>query len=190
MRHFILGGARSGKSRFAEELAKIHEAQGKTVFYIATARVERVDEHGVFSLDQEMRQRIEMHQSDRPLHWQTLETPIALSDTLKSLDDPQHCILVDCLTLWTLNLLEAECFVEQKQALLACLATLSAEVILVSNEVGMGIVPLGKLTRQYVDELGRLHQDVGALSDNMVFMVAGQALSLKSPMVSESSSQA
>jgi len=97
---------------------------------------------------------------------------------------------VDCLTLWTLNLLEAECFVEQKQALLACLATLSAEVILVSNEVGMGIVPLGKLTRQYVDELGRLHQDVGALSDNMVFMVAGQALSLKSPMVSESSSQA
>ncbi|MEA3405958.1 MAG: bifunctional adenosylcobinamide kinase/adenosylcobinamide-phosphate guanylyltransferase [Pseudomonadota bacterium] len=180
MLHFVLGGARSGKSRFAENLAKQQEKQGKTVYYVATAKVSRIDEKGRSTLDQEMQQRIEMHQSDRPSHWQTIETPIELSQTLQSLDDAQHCILVDCLTLWTLNLLEKDSLIEQKQSLLTCVADLSADVILVSNEVGMGIVPLGELTRQYVDELGWLHQEIATLSDDMTFMVAGQPMPLKS----------
>jgi adenosylcobinamide kinase/adenosylcobinamide-phosphate guanylyltransferase len=180
MLNFVIGGARSGKSRYAENLAKSQEAQGKSVFYVATAATQRVDSNGQTCVDQEMLQRIEIHQSDRPSHWQTIETPIYLSQTLKQLDSAQNCILVDCLTLWTLNLLEKECLQQEKQALMASLANLSAEVIIVSNEVGMGIVPLGKFTRQYVDELGWLHQDIARIADNMTFMVAGQPMAVKS----------
>ncbi len=179
MLNFILGGARSGKSRFAENLATEQEAQGQTVFYIATAQRERRNEQGEKTVDKEMAQRIAQHQSDRPDHWQTLESPLQLSKTLRSLDKPNHCILVDCLTLWTLNVLEADCFEDEKHALLTTLPTLTAEVILVSNEVGMGIVPLGEFTRQYVDELGRLHQELGTLSDKMAFIIAGQPLWFK-----------
>ncbi|HHS99874.1 MAG TPA: bifunctional adenosylcobinamide kinase/adenosylcobinamide-phosphate guanylyltransferase, partial [Thiomicrospira sp.] len=174
MLHFVLGGARSGKSRFAENLAKQQERLGKTIYYVATAKVSHIDETGQSTVDQEMLQRIEIHQSDRPSHWQTIETPVYLSQTLKQLDSAQNCILVDCLTLWTLNLLEKECLQQEKQALMTSLANLSAEVIIVSNEVGMGIVPLGEFTRQYVDELGWLHQDIARIADNMTFMVAGQ----------------
>ncbi|BCN93189.1 adenosylcobinamide kinase/adenosylcobinamide phosphate guanyltransferase [Thiomicrorhabdus immobilis] len=179
MLHFILGGARSGKSRFAENLAKQFESQGKTVFYVATATTQYVDENDQTQVNQEMLQRIEIHQSDRPSHWQTIESPIHLSKTLRSLDSQNHCILIDCLTLWSLNLLEADSMQSEKRNLMACLATLSAEVIMVSNEVGMGIVPLGEFTRQYVDELGRLHQEIAAASQNMIFMVAGQPITVK-----------
>lgn len=179
MLHFVLGGARSGKSRFAENLAKQFESQGKTVFYVATATTQYTDENGQTSVNQEMLQRIEIHQSDRPSHWKTIESPIHLSQTLQSLDSQNHCILIDCLTLWSLNLLEAGLMQSEKQNLMACLATLSAEVIMVSNEVGMGIVPLGEFTRQYVDELGWLHQEVAAAAHSMTFMVAGQPITVK-----------
>lgn len=179
MLHFVLGGARSGKSRYAENLAKQHEAQGKTVIYIATAKTQFIDEAGWPSVNQEMLQRIETHQADRPSHWRTIETPIELTETLQRLDASNYCILIDCLTLWTLNLLEETCLQKQKQALLKALPELNAEVIIVSNEVGMGVVPLGEFTREYVDELGRLHQAIGELANSMVFMVAGQAIQVK-----------
>ncbi|MEA1990081.1 MAG: bifunctional adenosylcobinamide kinase/adenosylcobinamide-phosphate guanylyltransferase [Pseudomonadota bacterium] len=179
MLHFVLGGARSGKSQFAENLAKQSEKQGKQVFYVATAQRHYQDEQGQTVLDKEMLQRIEIHQSDRPSHWQTIETSIRLSQTLQNLDSPQACILVDCLTLWTLNLMDSDSLDLEKQKLMACLPTLSAEVILVSNEVGLGIVPLGEFSRQYVDELGWLHQAVAEQAQRMTFMVAGQPLSLK-----------
>jgi len=177
--HFILGGARSGKSRYAENLAKQSEAQGKTVVYIATASKQYTDENGQTVLDKEMMQRIEKHQSDRPGHWQTFESPIHLSQTLQSVDNSQTCILVDCLTLWTLNLQQADILKFERQQLMAVLPTLKAEVILVSNEVGLGIVPLGNFSRQYVDELGWLHQCVADASDRVTFMVAGQPIKVK-----------
>jgi len=177
--HFVLGGARSGKSRFAENLAKQFEAEGKQVFYVATANRQYTDQDGQTVLDKEMLQRIEMHQSDRPSHWQTIETPIHLSQTLQSLDSKDACILVDCLTLWSLNLLETDAMNTEKQALMACLSSLSANIIIVSNEVGLGIVPLGEFSRQYVDELGWLHQAVASVAERMTFMVAGQPISIK-----------
>lgn len=179
MLHFVLGGARSGKSRYAENLAKQFEAQGKKVVYIATASKQYTDENGQTVLDKEMMQRIEKHQSDRPAPWLTCETPIHLSQTLQSVDNPQICILVDCLTLWTLNLQQTELLQNEKQQLMAILPTLQAEVILVSNEVGLGIVPLGQFSRQYVDELGWLHQSVAEVADRMTFMVAGQPVKVK-----------
>ena len=188
MLHFVIGGARSGKSRFAENLAKQQETLGKRVIYIATATTVRKDENqhtpqgGIkVCLDHEMLQRIEKHQSDRPAHWQTLETPIELANTLLANDQPEHCILIDCLTLWTLNLLENDCLHLQIDALLSCLPAMQADVFIVSNEVGMGVVPLGQLTRQFVDELGRLHQQVAEACDSMTFMVAGQPIAVKRP---------
>jgi len=180
MLHFVIGGARSGKSRYAEQLAASHEAAGKSVFYIATASLINKNEKGQQAIDKEMLQRVEKHQSDRPKHWNTIESPLQLATTIKEIDDSNHCILVDCLTLWTLNLMQDNCLQKEKSALLKCLPTLSSEVIIVSNEVGMGIIPLGKFTRQYVDELGWLHQEVATVSDNMTFMVAGQSMNIKS----------
>lgn len=181
MLHFVLGGARSGKSRFAENLAKQQEARGKRVLYIATATAQRKDENQQACLDQEMSQRIEQHQSDRPSHWPTLETPIELASILKANDHSDHSILIDCLTLWTLNLLENNALQTQIEALLSCLPKMQADVFIVSNEVGMGVVPLGQLTRQFVDELGRLHQQVAEVCDSVTFMVAGQPIAVKAP---------
>lgn len=181
MLHFVLGGARSGKSRFAENLAKQQEALGKRVIYIATATTVRKDENQHPCLDHEMLQRIEKHQSDRPAHWPTLETPIELANTLTTNDSPEHCILIDCLTLWTLNLLDNDCLHLQIDALLSCLPAMQADVFIVSNEVGMGVVPLGQLTRAFVDELGRLHQQVAEVCDSVTFMVAGQPIAVKRP---------
>lgn len=182
MIRFILGGARSGKSAYAESLAKTFEAKGSTVFYVATAKstVSSLVEDGlVETIDSEMLSRIQRHQADRPSHWKTVESPINLANCLQSLDNKRHCLLVDCLTLWTLNLLESECLEKEKQALLSLLPTLKSEVILVSNEVGLGVVPLGKLTRCFVDELGWLHQRVAKCSDEVVFVTAGLPMKLK-----------
>lgn len=178
MLHFVIGGARSGKSRYAESLAQQQEDLGKKVFYIATTNSRRKDSNG--QIDKEMLQRIEIHQSERPSRWETIETPVFLVQTLKQLDAENHCILVDCLTLWTLNLMEDNTLLEQKKALLELLPELSAKVVIVSNEVGMGIVPLGAFTRQYVDELGWLHQAVAECSNATTFMVSGIPMSIKS----------
>ena len=163
----ILGGVRSGKSRLAERLAV---ASGLPVTYIATARAE----------DDEMQARIQHHQASRPAHWRTLEAPLALAAALQDCAAPGQLVLVDCLTLWLTNLLLADDagqtqdgLIRERAALLAVLPQLPGELILVSNETGLGIVPLGELTRRYCDEAGRLHQDIAALSERVIFTVAG-----------------
>jgi len=179
----ILGGARSGKSAYAESLAKRSELEGYKVFYIATAKSVVsslvVEDCTVDSVDTEMLSRIQRHQADRPSHWKTIESPIHLADGLQALDNEKHCLLIDCLTLWTLNVLEAECLEKEKKTLLSQLISLKSEVILVSNEVGLGVVPLGKLTRCFVDELGWLHQDVAKCADEVFFVTAGLPMKLK-----------
>ena len=168
--HLILGGARSGKSSYAETLAK---AKNKDVFYIATAKV----------LDKEIKERVLRHQQDRPASWTTIEEPIALADALQQNVAPERVILVDCLTMWMTNLLgesDTTRLNQEVEKLLKTLPTLDGDIIFVSNEVGMGIIPLGELTRQYVDETGRLHQQLAQLVDNVVLMVAGLPLTIKS----------
>lgn len=181
MIQFILGGARSGKSRYAESIALSEELAGKTVFYIATAPVTPVQKEPADSLeiDVEMQSRIEKHQADRPSHWQTIETPLTLAESLIELDSEHHCIMVDCLTLWMLNLIEADQLQTQRAELLALLPQLKARIILVSNEIGLGVVPMGQLTRTFVDELGWLHQDIAQLADEVTFVTAGLPMQLK-----------
>ena len=184
MIQFILGGARSGKSAYAEKIAKETEAHGVKVFYIATAQPHVPSYAGVKegrenSVDPEMQSRIQRHQADRPSHWKTIECSIKLAECLQALDGKDHCFLVDCLTLWTLNVLESGGLKEEKKALLALLPELKARVILVSNEVGLGVVPMGKLTRNFVDELGWLHQDIACCSDEVFFVTAGLPMKLK-----------
>lgn len=169
MRELILGGMRSGKSRLAE----LHAQESNLpVTYVATATAQ----------DDEMRQRIEHHQSQRPGHWQLVEESIALAATLQRHAAAGHCVLVDCLTLWLTNLLclDDEARLRQEMdALLEVLPTLPGTIILVSNETGMGVVPLGELTRRYCDEAGRLHQAVAARCNKVVMTVAGLPLVLK-----------
>lgn len=177
MIHLVLGGARSGKSRYGEILAARLFEQGYVCHYVATAQ----------ALDEEMRARITRHQHERhvsSLSWQLHEHPLQLADCLHQLA-PQltdSCVvLVDCLTLWLTNelLRPSPDWPAQKQALLACLATLPGQIILISNEVGSGIVPMGELSRQFVDEAGWLNQAVAALADDVTLVVAGLPLVLK-----------
>ncbi|MBX9848865.1 MAG: bifunctional adenosylcobinamide kinase/adenosylcobinamide-phosphate guanylyltransferase [Rhodocyclaceae bacterium] len=170
MVELILGGARSGKSAFAEQRAI---ASGLSVCYIATAAVEDMAD------DAEMRARIAHHKAQRPQEWMLIEEPLHLATMLKTLAAPDRLILVDCLTLWLSNLLHHDELLRETQSLLATLPGLPGEIILVSNEVGMGIVPLGELTRRYVDEAGRLHQRVAAVADRVTFVAAGLPLQLK-----------
>ena len=165
----ILGGARSGKSRLAEQIAK---DSNLNVTYIATAQ----------AFDREMQARIEHHQAQRPGHWTVIEEPLYLADCLIELDQPNQLILVDCLTLWMSNLLmheNAELQMQQCQKLLDILPILQAEVILVSNETGLGVIPMGEISRKFVDESGRLHQQLGQISEKVIFCVAGFPMMLK-----------
>jgi adenosylcobinamide kinase / adenosylcobinamide-phosphate guanylyltransferase len=171
--HFILGGARSGKSAFAERLA---DTSKLPVTYIATAQV----------YDNEFANRIEHHKSRRPKHWQTVEAPFNLAQTLTSHDKAAKCIIVDCLTLWLAQCICPDCappegldWEKEHADLLAILPKLAGTVILVSNEVGMGIVPLGKINRQFQDEQGRLNQAIAKLADEVSFIAAGLPLKLK-----------
>lgn len=169
MIELVVGGARSGKSRYAEQ--KMLDT-GKQCIYLATAE----------SLDEEMERRIETHRGRRAGVWLTVEEPLYLGRALQGTDAPDRCILVECLTLWISNLLKAGPGVsvqEQKQALLAVLPGLTADVCLVSNEVGWGIVPLGELSRRYVDEAGWLHQELARICDRVTLVVAGLPWTLK-----------
>lgn len=182
--HLVLGGARSGKSRFAEQAAI---ESGKDVVYIATATV----------YDDEMQQRINRHINDRPDHWLTVEEPLLLAQVLKQHADKDTCLLVDCLTLWLTNVLMAEqdlstnpgsesnlldvkSLTDYKKELLETLVNLPGQVILVSNEVGQGIVPMGALSRRFVDEAGWLHQDIARIANKVTLVVAGLPMILKS----------
>ncbi|PRO17625.1 bifunctional adenosylcobinamide kinase/adenosylcobinamide-phosphate guanylyltransferase [Acinetobacter baumannii] len=169
MLQLILGGARSGKSRLAEQTAISMQL---AVTYVATAQ----------ALDPEMQSRIAHHQNQRPAHWSLVEEPLFLAKTLQKIDRPNQIILVDCLTLWLTNLLLLEDQNIQQfecEQLLKILPTLESEVILVSNETGLGVVPLGEISRRFVDEEGRLHQALGQIANKVVFCVAGFPMILK-----------
>jgi adenosylcobinamide kinase/adenosylcobinamide-phosphate guanylyltransferase len=176
MHQLILGGARSGKSALAERLAS---ASGKAVTYIATTDAR--------ANDTEMDARIAHHRRQRPASWPTLEAPRELARCLRETAAPDRCLLVDCLTLWVTNCLlsdaELRCAAEywelQRREFLATLPALPGDIILVSNEVGWGIVPLGELSRRFVDETGFLHQATAALADRVVLTAAGLPLVLK-----------
>ncbi|WP_321792328.1 bifunctional adenosylcobinamide kinase/adenosylcobinamide-phosphate guanylyltransferase [Caballeronia sp. J97] len=175
---FILGGARSGKSAHAERLAG---QSGLPVTYIATARIN----------DMEFAERVRLHRERRPAHWALVEAPLDLANALREADREGHCVLIDCLTLWLANLLFTSDAASEDIAVLperaresfaqfdAALAQARGKVIVVSNEIGLGVVPLGSVTRLYVDELGRLNQRVAAASTHATLMVAGLPLALK-----------
>ncbi len=164
----ILGGARSGKSHHAQTLA---ESSGLAVTVVATARAG----------DAEMARRIARHRAERPAHWHTVEEPLALAATLDRHAEASRIQVVDCLTLWLLNLLEAgeDVFQRERAALLAGLSHLPGEVVLVANEVGLGVVPLGELSRRFVDEAGMLNQAIARIADAVVLVAAGLPLYLK-----------
>ncbi|WP_191485241.1 bifunctional adenosylcobinamide kinase/adenosylcobinamide-phosphate guanylyltransferase [Pseudomonas sp. FEN] len=169
MLQLILGGARSGKSRLAERLAA---ESALRVTYIATSQ----------PLDGELNERIALHRQRRPAQWHLIEEPLELARVLRENAAPDACLLVDCLTLWLTNLLmldDAERLKVEREALLQSLAQLPGEIIFVSNETGLGIVPLGELTRRYVDEAGWLHQTLAERCQRVVLTVAGLPLTLK-----------
>ncbi len=169
MRELILGGARSGKSRLAEKLAA---GSGLAVTYIATSQ----------ALDGEMSTRIRQHRERRPAEWALLEEPLELARVLRESASVERCLLVDCLTLWLTNLLMLEDhtrLLAEREALLEGLAQLPGRIILVSNETGLGVVPMGELTRRYVDEAGWLHQAIAERCQRVVFTVAGLPMLLK-----------
>ena len=172
MKELILGGVRSGKSRLAEQHAL---ASGLAVTYVATAT----------ATDDEMRARIAEHRRRRPQSWSLVEAPCTLAGTLREHAAPDRCLLVDCLTLWLTNLLCAEdeaAFKAERQALVELLPQLPGHIILVSNETGMGVIPLGALSRRFGDEAGWLHQDIAQRSDRVILTVAGLPHLLKGNM--------
>ncbi|HPU79980.1 bifunctional adenosylcobinamide kinase/adenosylcobinamide-phosphate guanylyltransferase [Accumulibacter sp.] len=181
MRELILGGARSGKSRLAEIRAT---ESGLRVVYVATA----------LPLDAEMSRRIEHHRARRCPDWGLVVEPLDLAAALRRHAAADVCLLVDCLTLWLSNVLfsgEAACQAEAgeavccqrlagaTQALIDLLPQLPGHVILVSNEVGCGIVPMAALSRLFADEQGRLNQRVAAVCDRVTLVAAGLPLTLK-----------
>ena len=165
----VLGGARSGKSRYAE--ARV-EAQSGRCTYIATA------EPG----DEEMARRIAEHQARRGVRWRTIEAPLDLVGALEQSSESDGAVLVDCLTLWLSNLLGAERDIAaETRRLVEVLPHLDGAVVMVSNEVGLGVVPANALARAFVDHAGRLHQAVAGVAQSVVFLSAGLPLALKSP---------
>lgn len=164
----ILGGARSGKSSFAESLAKT----AGSVTYLATAT----------AFDKEMTQRITRHQQQRPKDWQLVECPLLLAETLTQLSGSGHTVLVDCLTLWLNNQLyhtPEQDFLRLRHQLGQAITNFEGHLILVTNEVGMGLVPMGELSRTFVDEQGWLNQHLASLCTEVVFVAAGLPLYLK-----------
>ena len=175
MRELILGGARSGKSRLAEKLAA---DSGLAVTYIATSQ----------ALDGEMSARISQHRQRRPAVWALIEEPIELARVLRQSASAERCLLVDCLTLWLCNLLMLEDdarLLAEREALLDGLAGLPGRIILVSNETGLGVVPMGELSRRYVDEAGWLHQAIAERCQRVIFTVAGLPMLLKGAALHE-----
>lgn len=183
MMHLVLGGARSGKSSFSESWLLSHMPSGNTPIYIATAQ----------ALDGEMNERIAHHQQQRAdKNWQLVEVPLNIASALNSLEDNSY-VLIDCLTLWLTNQLMsqlklnvevnavADYLTDQSQQLVDAL-TLHAtrlNLVIVSNEVGLGIVPLGEQSRLFVDHAGWLNQKVAAVAEQVTLVSAGLPLSLK-----------
>ena len=167
----ILGGAKSGKSSYAQALA---EAWGGRLVYVATAQAG----------DQEMKARIARHQAQRGEAWATLEEPLELEAALKRADGADTVLLVDCLTLWLSNLmlaadLDDAALQKRFEALSRVLPELRSRVILVANEVGMGIVPENALARRYRDRAGSLNQQLARTCGRVILVAAGLPLALK-----------
>ena len=170
----VLGGVRSGKSSHAEGLVRA-ASQGRGV-YLATANAAQA------KADPEMRARIEHHRKRRGEDWTTIEEPLALVETLLGQAGPETPVLVDCLTLWLANLIDAGCDVSSKiNALEKALSRLDGAVVFVSNEVGLGIVPENATARAFRDHAGWLHQRLAACAGRVVFMVAGLPSIIKDP---------
>lgn len=186
-RHLVIGGARSGKSSFAQAMA---EAHGGEVQLIVTAEI----------LDEEMRERVAKHRAERPAHWHVTEAPIDLPEAIERLavgcatrTDPHDenantvrvahpaFVLVDCLTLWLSNILctQPDSLESRLQRLSSAISSAQGQLVLVSNEVGWSIVPENKLARLFRDEQGRLNQRVAALCDEVTLVAAGLPLKLK-----------
>ena len=171
MKTLILGGVRSGKSRHAEALARAHEGR---VELIVTATAG----------DEEMAARIAAHRARRPEHWPVHEEPIALAGVLRERARAGTLVIIDCLTLWLTNILmqpDPALLKRESDALLAALGEVTGSVMLVSNEVGYGIVPVNALARRFTDAAGELHQRLAPVCDRVVWMVAGIALPVKEP---------
>jgi adenosylcobinamide kinase / adenosylcobinamide-phosphate guanylyltransferase len=166
----VLGGVRSGKSRYAQQLA---EQSGRVVF-VATAKI----------TDDEMRGKIERHREDRPKEWLTVEEPLELVQVLAQHESNCDVIVIDCLTIFAANLLETEgedskAIERRVTALCNALQSVGCAVVLVSNEVGSGVVPAYPLGRRYRDLLGEINQKIARVADDVVLMVAGLPLALK-----------
>ncbi|HHZ69027.1 MAG TPA: bifunctional adenosylcobinamide kinase/adenosylcobinamide-phosphate guanylyltransferase [Methylococcaceae bacterium] len=169
MKTLILGGVRSGKSRLAQRLAIDSNLM---VTYIATATAH----------DDEMRTRIASHRINRPSHWQLIEEPFQLATILEQQAAPEHCLLVDCLTLWLTNLLMNEnpnILKQERDKLLKVIPSLPGPIIMVSNETNLGVMPLGELSRRFCDEAGSLHQELAQSCDRVILTIAGLPQVLK-----------
>lgn len=166
-RVLVLGGARSGKSRMAQKLA---ESSSPSRIFIATAQ----------AYDGEMQERIAQHRSERDASWETHEAPLDLADAICVSAKTERVVLVDCLTLWLSNIMmEQRDPVQETDVLVAALKQVEGPVILVSNEVGHGIVPSTPLGRSFRDEQGRLNQRIAQACDAVVFVAAGCPVLLK-----------
>lgn len=163
----VLGGARSGKSAFAE---KLMDESGLAKVYLATGQV----------FDDEMKRRVGTHQSRRGSEWHLREEPMEIGAALGEICDAKTAVLVDCLTLWVTNLMMAEKDVLPEYDMLsAMLSTLSGTVIFVSNEVGQGIVPDNAMARAFRDYAGLLHQKIASVASEVYFVTAGLPQKLK-----------
>jgi adenosylcobinamide kinase/adenosylcobinamide-phosphate guanylyltransferase len=166
----VLGGVRSGKSRYAQQLAE----QSRHVVFVATAAIS----------DDEMKMKIERHREERPKEWLTVEEPMELAAVFVQHGRSCEVMVIDCLTIFAANLLEAEgddIGVIDRRVAALCEALQSAKcaVVLVSNEVGSGVVPAYPMGRRYRDLLGEINQRVARVADDVVLMVAGLPLALK-----------
>lgn len=165
----VLGGARSGKSRHAEGLARRHKGPPT---YVATAEI----------TDAEMRERIELHRQRRGTRWRTIEAPLELVAALRQADGAGSFTLIDCLTVWINNLIyHGKDVAAEVERLRTSLADLKGHVVIVSNEVGLGIVPDNALARRFRDEAGRANQTLADAADEVVFIAAGLPMILKKP---------
>ena len=165
--HLILGGMRSGKSVYAEQCV---EKSGLNPVYLATGQ----------AFDDEMRRRILIHQQRRGQEWVCVERPLDIVQGLEKMNEPDHIILLDCLTMWLNNLMAAQKNIEHEtKALKEALAAMRCSVTLVSNEVGLGIIPDNRLARQFGDAQGLLNQEIAQSCTEVTFVTAGLPLKLK-----------
>ena len=170
MIHFVLGGARSGKSAFAETLALSKRQPSGRLVYVATAQI----------FDDEMRDRITLHQDRRGPEWELCEAPIDLGAALAEHDAADNVLLVDCLSVWTTNLLIGEHDIPTtRDALCTQLESLQSTIIFVASETGLGIVPDNALSRRFRDESGLVNQSVAAIANEVFFVTAGIATKIK-----------